>query len=110
MTTEEMVELKKLRRMKTNWLSTVHELEAQVEQLEHKLKNPPPDLEKSRMAGLLETAARNIASVVDQVHQAYHQDEGGSWRECEKGVCGSVEWMLKQCGYDKDFNPIGLIK
>lgn len=40
-----------------------------------------------------ETFLRAIAQIV---HQAYHQDLPGTWRECSRGVCGSIRQYLRE--------------
>lgn len=104
---EEMKELEKLRKMRRNWLASTHALDARVEELEHKIAHPPFDMEKAVMKRQLETAARNIASMTDQIHQAYHTDRSTiNWRNCDRGVCASAGYMMEQCGYNKLFEKI----
>lgn len=58
-------------------------------------------------------AVKNLCWMVERVHQSYHCDVPGadqditssSWRECSRGVCGSMEHMLSQVGLDKNLKP-----
>lgn len=51
------------------------------------------------------TCAKNLCWMAERVHQSYHQDQLGTWRECPQGVCGSMEHMLAQVGFDKHLKP-----
>lgn len=56
----------------------------------------------------VKTCAKNLCWMADRVHQAYHVNEGNdvlNWKECNQGVCGSMEHMLAQVGLDKDLQP-----
>jgi hypothetical protein len=59
-----------------------------------------------REAELLPQAAKNICWMAEKIHQGYHTDHPGTWKTCTKGVCGSVEYMLAQAGFDKDLKRI----
>jgi hypothetical protein len=50
-------------------------------------------------------SAKNLCWTAQTVHQGHH--ETGTWKECSKGICGSMEHMLAQIGFDKD---LGLIE
>ena len=54
----------------------------------------------------LRDLARNVTWVCQCVHNAYHQGADVSWKECSLGVCGSMEHILFQAGFDKELNPI----
>ena len=51
-------------------------------------------------------SAENLCWMAQTVHQGHHETESGTWKECSKGVCGSMEHMLAQIGYGKDLNVI----
>ena len=60
---------------------------------------------------LLKIAAKNLCWMADRIHQAHHIVEDDphatfTWKECGKGVCGSMEHMLAQIGFDKDLKPV----
>jgi hypothetical protein len=55
---------------------------------------------------LLKTGAENLCWMAQSIHQGHHTDEPGTWKECSKGVCGSMEHMLSQLGFDKDLGEI----
>ena len=64
------------------------------------------------MEQLLKNAVQNMCWMADTIHQAHHDtvpETNGdfiTWKTCTKGVCGSIEHMLAQAGFDKDLNPI----
>lgn len=49
-------------------------------------------------------SAENLCWMAQTVHQGHH--ETGTWKECTTGVCGSMEHMLAQIGFDKDMGII----
>jgi hypothetical protein len=61
---------------------------------------------------LLKIAATNLCWMADRIHQAHHdtvpETDGDfiTWKTCGKGVCGSMEHMLAQIGFDKDLKPV----
>ena len=63
------------------------------------------------MEQLLKTAASNMCWMAEKIHQAHHMrpdddDAHFTWQACGKGICGSMEHMLAQAGFDKDLKPI----
>jgi hypothetical protein len=63
------------------------------------------------MEQLLKKAVENMVWMANYVHQAYHfaADEPTSkprWQDCSRGLCGNMEHMLAQTGFDKDLNSI----
>jgi len=51
------------------------------------------------------TTAKNLVWACERHHQGFHGDDAGHWRECSKGICGSMEYMLAQVGLDKELKP-----
>jgi hypothetical protein len=49
---------------------------------------------------------KNLCWMAERVHQGHHPQTKTTWRECDLGVCGSMEHMLAQVGLDKDLNKI----
>lgn len=52
--------------------------------------------------------ADNMVWMAERVHQGHHTGPGG-WKECDTGICGSMEQMLGEVGFDKDLNPTELM-
>jgi hypothetical protein len=50
--------------------------------------------------------AKNLCWMAEKIHQTFHVEEPGSWRECSKGVCGSMGHMLAQVGFSKELEQI----
>lgn len=60
---------------------------------------------------IIKRAAENTVWIVSTVHDAHHlkpDDPEGvtSWKDCERGVCASMEHILAQCGFDKNIERI----
>ena len=41
---------------------------------------------------------RDFGWVLQTIHSAYHEE--GTWRQCKKGVCGSMPHILSMAGVD----------
>lgn len=52
--------------------------------------------ETSERVKELEDYTRSIAQII---HQAYHQDQPGTWRSCPKDICASARGVL---GMDRE--------
>jgi len=68
---------------------------------------------------LLKNAVVNMCWIASHVHGAHHYVDDGfvidgplagdpepDWRKCKRGICGSMERILAQSGFDKNLNPI----
>lgn len=59
------------------------------------------------MEQLLKKSVEHMVWMANYVHQAYHfAADGPRWQDCSRGLCGNMEHMLAQVGFDKDLNPI----
>lgn len=58
---------------------------------------------------LLKKSARNLCWAAQTIHEVHANGEKGRWRDCSKGVCGSMEHMLAAIGFDKDLNDVPVI-
>ena len=63
------------------------------------------------MEKLLKKAATNMCWMAGNIHAAHHMtaadhDAHFTWQACSKGICGSMEHMLAEIGFDKDLAPI----
>jgi len=82
-------------------------VECLVEELQE-LRDRPGAIEEKRiydiLSAVIKTGAANLIWMAQTTHQSYHTEDGDSesWRECSKGVCGSMEHMLGQLGFTKD--------
>ena len=62
------------------------------------------ELRLQEVSAALLKSAKNLCWTAQTVHQGHH--EARTWRECSKGVCGSMGHMLAQIGFDKELNLI----
>jgi len=65
----------------------------------------PVENEVDNLKSALKQSAENLSWMADTIHQANH-NKAETWKECSMGVCGSMEHMLAQVGFDKDLKPV----
>lgn len=44
----------------------------------------------------IDVLEREIKQMAQMVHQAYHQDIGGVWQDCPRGVCQRARSVLEE--------------
>lgn len=80
-------------------------VECLVEEVQE-LRDRPGAIEEKRiydtLSAVIKTGAENLIFAANQIHQAHHSDAAPNWRECARGICGSMEHMLGQLGFTKD--------
>lgn len=71
-------------------------------------------MEERELKDIVRKAAQNLIWLAARVHEAHHARPDSdpwtgpddSWRECNRGVCASMEYMLGQAGFDKNLKPV----
>ncbi len=54
------------------------------------------DLQIEELKKALSIAWEHIGWQAQNIHQAYHQEETGTWETCQRGVCPSNRYALRR--------------
>ncbi len=69
------------------------ELPKWIKQSAHPFSNPDDGL---LILDALSIAWEHIGWQAQNIHQAYHQEETGTWETCHRGVCSSNRYALRR--------------